>query len=230
MPCPSTRGRIGRCHELQQRLKDLALPQTWFAKTVQREAERAMEMTASPVRRMFSASSDSERYYTCYRSDSTGIEPDFHGDGSNTAPNTELAHDAQQDSLSRRAATTKVPRHTDFGATGAAPMGEAGDVEEVRRMYGDGTGDTVMDGREEHGAPGKPPGDSRDLEGDHRHPREDTKVTACGKVGSKDHCHCRPVSLKVIPGGARMPLFKGSTAWTTPPLEFLRTRQSSTTT
>ena len=36
-------------------------------------------------------------------------------------------------------------------------------------------------------------------------------------------------SSKVIPGWAKMPLFRGSTSWTTPALEFLRTRQPSTT-
>ena len=37
----------------------------------------AMEMTPSPVRRLFSAASDSEGYPTCYPSDNTDIEPDL---------------------------------------------------------------------------------------------------------------------------------------------------------
>ena len=36
-------------------------------------------------------------------------------------------------------------------------------------------------------------------------------------------------SSKVIPGWTKMPLFRGSTIWTTPPLEFLRTRPFPTT-
>ena len=51
-------------------------------------------------------------------------------------------------------------------------------------MDGDGTGDTVMGGGKEHGAPGKLP---RDCEGDDRHPHDDTKKAACGKAGSGDH-------------------------------------------
>ena len=45
-----------------------------------------MEMTLSPIRRMFSAASDSEGYHTCYPLDSTGIEPDFRAGRSHTAP------------------------------------------------------------------------------------------------------------------------------------------------
>ena len=36
-------------------------------------------------------------------------------------------------------------------------------------------------------------------------------------------------SSEVIPAWAKMPLFKGSTSWTTPRVEFLRTRPSLTT-
>ena len=126
-------------------------------------------MTPSPVCRMFSAASDSEGCHTCYPSDSTGIGSDFLGCRSHTAPNPELAHDAERELLLRRAATTTVPRHPDFGATGAAPMGEGGDGEEDRSMDGDGTGDTLIGGGEERGAPGKPPRNSQDREGDDRH-------------------------------------------------------------
>ena len=143
-------------------------------------AEMAMEMTPSPVRRMFSAPSDSEGYHTCYPSDDAGAEPDFPAEKSHTATNPELAHDAERESLPRRAATTTVRRHT-------------GDGEEVARMDGDATGDTVMNGGEECGAPGKLP---RDHEGDDRHPHEDTKKAACGKAGNGDHCHCHHVDFR----------------------------------
>ena len=43
------------------------------------DAETAMEMTPSPVCRMFSAPSDSEGYHTCYPSDDAGAEPKFSG-------------------------------------------------------------------------------------------------------------------------------------------------------
>ena len=105
------------------------------------DAEAAIEMTPSPVRRMFCALSDSDGYHTCYPSDDAGAEPDFPAGRSHTAQNPQLAHDAEQESLPRRAATTIVLRHT-------------GDGEEVR-MHGDGTGDTLMGGGEERGAPGK---------------------------------------------------------------------------
>ena len=130
------------------------------------DAETAMEMTPSPVRRMFSASSDSEGYHTCYPSRDAGAEPDFPAGRSHTAPNPELAHDAERESLLRRPATTRIPRQT-------------GDGEEVGTMDGDGTGDTVMGGGEERGAPGKLP---RDREGDDRHPHEHTKKAACHHV------------------------------------------------
>ena len=139
-----------------------------------------MEMTPSPVRRMFSALSDSEGYHTCYPSDDAGAEPDFSAGRSHTAPNPELAHDARWESLPRRTATTIVPRHT-------------GDGEEVR-MDGDGIGDTVMGGGEERGAPGKLP---RDREGDDRHPHEDIKKAACGQAGSGDNCHCHHVDFVI---------------------------------
>ena len=178
------------------------------------DAETAMETTPSPVRRMFSALSDSEGYHTCYPSDDAGAEPDLLAGRSHTAPNPELVHDAERESLPRRAATTRVPRHT-------------GDGEEVARMDGDGTGDTVMGGGEERGPPGKLP---RGREGDDRHPHEDNKKAACGKDGSGDYCHCHHVDFLMgsYPRGAKMPLFRSSTSWMTPPLESLRTRPSST--
>ena len=134
----------------------------------------ATEMTPNPLRQMFSSALDSEVYQTCYPSNSTGIERVFLAGQLHTAPNPELAHDAEQESLTRRAATTRVLRHT-------------GDGEEVGRMDGDGTGDTVMAGGEEPGAPEKLP---RDREGDDRHPHKDTKNAACGNAGSGHHCHC----------------------------------------
>ena len=115
-----------------------------------------MEMTPSPVCRMFSAPSDSKGYHTCYPSDDACAEPDFPAGQSHTARNPELAHDAERESLPRRAATTIVQRHT----------GDGGGV----RMDSDGTGDTVMGGGEERGAPVKLP---RDREGDDHHPHED---------------------------------------------------------
>ena len=145
------------------------------------DAEAAMEMTPSPVRQMFSAPSDSKGYHTCYSSDDASGEPDFPAGRSHTAPNPELAHDAEQESLPRRAATTTVPRNT-------------GDGEEVGRMDGDGTRSTVMCGDQERGAPGKL---QRDREGDDRHPHEDTKKAACGQVGNGYHCHCHHVDFLI---------------------------------
>ena len=144
------------------------------------DAETAMEMMPSPVRRMFSVLSDSEGYHTCYPSDGAGAEPDFLAGRSHNAPNPELAHEAGRDSLPRRAGTTIVPRHT-------------GDGEEVR-MDGDGTGDTVMGGGEECGAPEKLPGDRVE---DDRHPREDIKKAACGQAGSGDLCHCHHLDFLI---------------------------------
>ena len=81
----------------------------------------------------------------------------------------------------RRAATTRVPRHT-------------GDGEEILGINDEGTGDTVMGGGEERGASGKLP---RDCEGNDRHTHEDTKKAACGKAGSGDHCHCNNVDFLI---------------------------------
>ena len=50
------------------------------------DAQTAMEMTPSPVCRMFSALSDSEGYHTCYRLDVAGAEPDVPAGRSHTAP------------------------------------------------------------------------------------------------------------------------------------------------
>ena len=151
-----------------------------FAKTIQGGCRNAMEMTPSPVRRMFSALADYEGYHTCYPSDDAGVEPDFPVGRSHTAPNPELAHDAERESLMQRAATTKVRRHTDDG-------------EEVGRMDGDGTGDSVMGGGGERGAPEKLP---RDREGDDRHPDEYTMNAVCG-ARTGDHCHCHHVDFLI---------------------------------
>ena len=139
-----------------------------------------MEMTPSPVRRMFSSPSDSEGYHTCYPSNDAGAEQDFLAGQSHTARNPELAHDAEPGSLPRRAATTIVQRHT-------------GDGEELR-MDGDATGDTVRGGGNDRGAPGKLP---RDRAGDDRHPHEDIKKAACGQAGSGDVCHCHHVDFLI---------------------------------
>ena len=140
-----------------------------------------METTPSPVRQMFSAPLDSEGYHSCYSSHDTGAEPDFPAGRLHTAPNPELAHDAQRESLPQRAATTTVPRHT-------------GDGEEVARMNGDATGDIVMGGGEEGGAPGKLP---RDRAEDNRHPLKDIRKAVCGQAGSGDHCHCHHVDFLI---------------------------------
>ena len=108
------------------------------------DTETAIETTPSPVCQMFSAPSDCEGYNTSYPSDDPGAEPNFLPGRSHSAPNPEVAHDAERESLPQRAATTTVLRHT-------------GDGEDVGRMDGDGTGDTVKGGGEEHGAPGKLP-------------------------------------------------------------------------
>ena len=60
----------------------------------------AMKMRPSPVRRMFSAPSDSEGYHTCYPSDDAGAEPDFQAGRSHTAPNPETALDAEPEKRS----------------------------------------------------------------------------------------------------------------------------------
>ena len=150
------------------------------------DAETAMEMMPSPVRRMFSAASDSEGHQTCYHSDSTGIEADFPVGRSQTAPSPELPHDTERESLLQRAATTRVPRHT-------------GDGEEVGRMDADGTRDTGLSRGEERGAPGKLPGDR---EGDDRHCDQDNKKAACVKAVSGDRCQCHP-QRKLSLGGQR---------------------------
>ena len=114
-------------------------------KSSKKDGESAMEMTPSPVRRMFSAPSDSEGYHTCYPSDGAGAEPDSLVERSHTAPNPELAHDAEREALQRRSATTRVPRHTDFRMMGAEAgrmelatlsWGEerSGELQEVRRV------------------------------------------------------------------------------------------------
>ena len=137
---------------MQQWLKRLALPKKQFAKPSKKDTESAMEMTPTLVRRMFSALSDSERYPTCYASDSAGAEPDFLAGRSHTTPNPDLAHHAEREALQRKPATTRIPRHTKFGMMGP----EAG------RMDGEGTDDTVMGRGEERRAPGGLPRDSRD--------------------------------------------------------------------
>ena len=63
-------------------------------------------------------------------------------------------------------------------------------------MDGDATGDTVMGGGEERGAPG-PRKLPRDRAGDDRHPHEDIKKAACGQAGSGDHCHCHHVDFLI---------------------------------
>ena len=87
-------------------------------KPSKKDGESAMEMTPSPVRRMFSAPSDFEGCHTCYPSDGAGADPDFPAGRSHTAPNPELDHDAEREALPRRSATTRVPRHTEFGMMG----------------------------------------------------------------------------------------------------------------
>ena len=61
-------------------------------------------------------------------------------------------------------------------------------------MDSDVTGDTVMVGGEERGAPGKLP---RDPEGDDRHLHDNTKNAAWGKPGSGDHCHCHHLDFLI---------------------------------
>ena len=100
------------------------------------DAETTMEMTPSPSLGCSVLLSDSEGYHTCYPSDDAGAEPDFPAGRSHTAPVPELAHDEERESLPRRAATTTVAR-------------QRGDGEEVARMDGDATGDTLMGGGEE---------------------------------------------------------------------------------
>ena len=106
------------------------------------DAKTVKGMTPSPVRRAFSALSDSEGYHTCYLSDEGGAEPVSPAGRLHTAQNPELAHDSQRESLPQRAATTSVPRHT-------------GDGEEIARIDGDETGGTVMGGRRGASSSGK---------------------------------------------------------------------------
>ena len=61
-------------------------------------------------------------------------------------------------------------------------------------MDGDATGDSVMSGGEERGAPGKLP---RDPEGDDRHPHKDIKKAAPGQAGSGDYWHCHHVDFPI---------------------------------
>ena len=58
-------------------------------------------------------------------------------------------------------------------------MGKTGDGQEFPRMDGDATGNGVMGGGEERGAPRQPPQDSRYCEADDCHPHEDTNKAAC---------------------------------------------------
>ena len=175
-------------------------------KLSKKDGESAMEMTPGPVCWMFSALSDTEGDHTCYPSDGAGAERDFPAGRSHTAENPELAHDAE---LPRRLATTRVPRHAECGMMGP----EAG------RMNDHGTGETVMGRGVEWRAREGPPRDSWDRDGDGRHQHEEAREVASGDWAREDHCHCRH---------AKMPLFKGSISWRTPPVEFLRTRPSST--
>ena len=156
-------------------------------KPSKKDGESAMEMTPSPVRRMFSAPTDSEGYHTCYPSDGAGAEPGFLAGRSHIAPNAEPSHDVERQELLRGSAATGVPRHTEFGMIGP----EAG------RIHGDGTGDTVRGGGEERGALGGPPRDGWDQEEDGRHPHEDDKERACGDGAREDRCHCRHVDFLV---------------------------------
>ena len=157
------------------------------SKLSKKDGESAMEMKPSPVLWMFSAPSDLEGYHTCYPSYGAGAEPDFSAGQSHTSPNPELDHDAEQEVLPRRSATTRVPTHTEFGMMGA----EAG------RMDGDGAVNTVKGGGEEREAPGGPPRDGRNREGDVRHPHEDAKEVACGDGAREDRCHCRHVDFLI---------------------------------
>ena len=139
----------------------------------------AMEMTLSPVCRMFSSPSDSKGYHTRYTSDCTDVEPDFLAGRSHTTQKSKLALKTERESVLQSAAITRVPRHTEFAMMGLGPMGEARDVEEDPKMNADGTGDPVMGGGEERAAPGNPPQDSCDPERDAHHPHEVTKDAGC---------------------------------------------------
>ena len=64
-------------------------------------------------------------------------------------------------------------------------------------MYGDGTHDSMMGGGEERGAPGGPPRDSRDRDGDGRHPHKDAKEVVCRDGAREYRCHCRHVDFLI---------------------------------
>ena len=59
-------------------------------------------------------------------------------------------------------------------------MGDAGDAEEEWRIHSNRTGDTLMSGGQELGAPGGVPRDSQQPERDGRHPHEDARRVICG--------------------------------------------------
>ena len=61
----------------------------------------------------------------------------------------------------------------------------------------DRMGNTVMGGGEEREAPGCPPRDCWDREGDGRHPYEDAKELVCGDGAREHHCHCRHVDFLI---------------------------------
>ena len=171
----------------------------------------------SPVSRMYSAASDCEGYHILYPSYSTGIELDFPAGRSHTAPNPELAHDTEQDSFPPSTAITRVPKHTGFGATRAAAMGngEDGDEEEDQRIDSAGKGDTIIDGGEERGlrkSRHEKAGIVKDMTADltwtprKRCPgRLGVDITADTIMWTS--------SSEIIPGWANMTLFRGSTSW-----------------
>ena len=91
--------------------------------------------------------------------------------------------------------------------------------------------DTGMGGGEVRGALGGPPRDTCDRDGDGQHQHEDAKEVVCRdeRVKIIAIADTRTSSSEVIPRWAKMPVFKGSISWTTPPVELLRTRPSWTT-
>ena len=93
------------------------------------DGERAMEMTPSPVHRMFGASSDSEGYHPCYPSNGTDVEHGIPGSSAHTAPGPSLNHNVDYEPLSRRSTTTRAPRYTDFEMTNSGPRMDGGDHE-----------------------------------------------------------------------------------------------------
>ena len=64
-------------------------------------------------------------------------------------------------------------------------------------MDDDATGDTANGGGEERAAPGDPPRDGQDQEGDAGHPHEDAKEVACGDRAREDQCHCPHVDFLI---------------------------------